>query len=124
MSRIVFYGGTTLAVALFISAILFFFLFKVPSIHKYFRRNSRKGLVTPETASASTQVEAPKGPKRVTRAEYENRTEIIGNWNDRKNTRPMVAEASAENSAAADAAGSPINNGEDYTRILSKTELL
>lgn len=75
MFALMYYGGFALAIALFVLAVLFFIIFRVPSIHRYFRRNSRKGLVQAEAVNVvKAQTE---GPKRVTRAEYENRTEII-----------------------------------------------
>lgn len=76
MNQILYYGGFALAITLFILAVLFFIIFKVPSIHGYFRRNSRKGLVAAEVITGKIN-KKPAGPKRVTRAEYESRTEII-----------------------------------------------
>lgn len=76
MNQILYIGGFTLAIALFVLAVLFFIIFRVPSIHRYFRRNSRKGLVEAEVVTGKLK-KKPAGPKRVTRAEYESRTEVI-----------------------------------------------
>lgn len=76
MNIVMYYGGFTLAVVFLLAAILFFIVFKVPSIHKYFKRNSRKGLVAGVVDNGKKQ-KTPTQPKRITREEYNNRTEII-----------------------------------------------
>jgi len=68
-------GGFGLAAALFICAALFFFIFTIPSVHGYFRKNRKKGLAG--TAAAEEDGKEIKGPKRITRTEYESLTEII-----------------------------------------------
>lgn len=76
MNQILYYGGFALAITLFIMSLVFFIVFRVPSIHRYFRRNSRKGLVAAEAITGKLKKKA-EGPKRLTRAEYESRTEVI-----------------------------------------------
>lgn len=75
MNRLMFFGGFGLAITLFIMAVLFFIIFKVPSIHRYFKKNKKTGLV--EAAAVEGQKPEKYRPKRVTRQEYENMTEVI-----------------------------------------------
>lgn len=77
MNIIMYYGGFAAAILLLIMAVLSFIVFKVPSIHRYFSRNSRKGLVQAEAGPARQKHKKAAGPKRVTRAEYDNLTEVI-----------------------------------------------
>jgi hypothetical protein len=71
-----YYGGFAIAIALFILVVLFFIIFKVPSIHRYFKENNRKGLIDAEAISEELKAKS-KGPKRITIEEFNNLTEII-----------------------------------------------
>lgn len=76
MNEILYLGGFFLAIVFAVLAILFFFLFKIPSVHRYFKRNSRKGLVAAQEISAEKNKEQT-GPKQLTRQEYNDLTEVI-----------------------------------------------
>jgi len=45
MNTILYYGGFGLAIALFVTAAILFFIFHIPTVVKYLRRTNRKGLV-------------------------------------------------------------------------------
>lgn len=77
MYELMYYGGFAAAIGLLILSLLFFIIFRVPSIHRYFRRNSRKGLVEAEVITGKLKQKKPAGPKKVTREEYEARTEVL-----------------------------------------------
>ena len=120
MNRLMLYGGFSLAVFLFILAVLFFIIFKIPSVHRYFKKNKKKGLV--EAAVVEQGKKPVSGPKRVTRAEYEDRTRIIS------------IEEGQDGRADPDATGYLMDNEPDgtavqdkeggETEILGQTELL
>lgn len=75
MNEIMYYGGFTLAIIFLAAAAIFFVVFKIPSVHRYFSKNKKKGLVKAEVIEATKDIK--RGPKQVTRSEYENRTEVI-----------------------------------------------
>lgn len=62
MSSILYYGGFGMAIALFIAAAVFFFLFRIPEVVKYLRKTNRTGLV--EAAVVGTGKMQPAGPRK------------------------------------------------------------
>ena len=123
MNIILFYGGFAAAIVLFITALLFFIIFKVPSIHRYFRKNSRKGLVAAEVITGKLRERKKTGPKRVTRAEYEGRTEVITlSMEDTDRINPDRTDYLATGQLDSGAIGPDENGG--GTEILDKTDIL
>ena len=126
MNQLMYYGGFALAIALFILSAVFFILFKVPSIHKYFRNNSRKGLVEAEIITGDLK-KKPSGPIHMTREEYENLTEVIslpeeesGHIDSNETDYLKTGEEDIKPEEPIE------SSGENYTgtEILSKTDLL
>lgn len=76
MNSMMYYGGFFLSIVFLILAVLFFFVFKVPSIHRYFKYNSREGLVEAEKVTGEKH-KKNQGPKKVTQEEYDNLTQVI-----------------------------------------------
>lgn len=75
MNTIMYMGGLSLAVICFILAVLSFFIFKIPSVHSYFGKNKKRGLV--KAVAVNKTKEKPTGPQRITQEEYENLTEVL-----------------------------------------------
>lgn len=122
MNQIMYYGGFALAVTLFIMALLFFIIFRVPSIHRYFRRNSRKGLVAAEVITGKLK-KKPEGPKKLTRAEYESRTEVITlSQENTDRIDPNRTDFLATGAMKTDVAEKEDGSG-PRTEILDKTDL-
>ena len=120
MNRLMLYGGVSLAVFLFILAVLFFIIFKIPSAHRYFKKNRKKGLV--EAAVVEQGRKQASGPKRVTRAEYEDRTRIISIGEGQNGWADMDATGYLMYNGPDDADMQDKEGGE--TEILGQTELL
>jgi hypothetical protein len=124
MNELLYYGGFAIAIALFVMAALCFIIFKVPSIHRYFRKNARKGLVAAEVITGKLSKKEKSGPKRLTRAEYESRTEVITlSQEDTDRIDPNRTDCLAAgrmNTQAADLNKQPISDAER----LGDTEIL
>lgn len=113
MNQLMYYGGFALSIALLILTVIFFFAFKVPSIHTYFRRNSRKGLAAAEVINKQAK-KKPRGPQRITRTEYLNRTEVI-NIKDNEQVKEEKTENTSSNTKQDD---------DNKTAVLDETDLL
>lgn len=95
MNEIMYYGGFFFAGLCFVLSVLFFFVFRVPSIHKYFKRNSRKGLVQAELVTGKIKAKQ-SAPKHISRQEFENLTQVISLADDKKSSQDATGIIEAE----------------------------
>lgn len=119
MNKLMYIGGFGLAITLFFCAVLLFLIFKIPSAHRYFKNNKKTGLV--KTAVVEDTEKEPKGPKRITREEYESLTEIISiSKNEEDAISPRHTEGLEEKKTGDFETD---NSSENATEILDKTRL-
>lgn len=76
MNSVLYYGGFGLAIALFLAAAAFFFIFRIPEVIKYLQKTNRKGLV--EAANVDIKnTQPPQSRKSQAFADKDDRTELL-----------------------------------------------
>lgn len=113
MNRLMFYGGFALAITLFIMAVLFFIIFKIPSVHRYFRKNSKKGLVAAAVVESTEKTEII----RVTQETLEAQTGVMGADADFERTEVLSSGSAAQPFVytAQPPAGQPASSAPEYS---------